>query len=614
MTTEARETLLVELGAQKNKAFEGPTPSMTAINAVKDILLMVPSEDKPHFKAFVEDLKNQSFEHGITLNGLEISLFSIATESITEENINSESVPEGDVSSTQNINYKDFFLSVVKCLEYELKTLKGYFFIHLQVDPSFDYKAVILHDNRCYYQPSQRKMISQFSDGLCLSIEDFKKKVEEGQYPNNNFIGLLILSTKINDPEAIVSNKNDLKAIMESFAEFNHLGLRSFSNPNFSDILSNNDQTSFLDEIEYVTSTILTNAELSNDEEKLIKKLFNSASSTLEYKVLKGGKSGSKVLEVRPRLTYSGQLAKRYVVKFGPVDNKNKIFSESKAFATNIENFAMENYHATKYEKNATVEGMKYTYASKDAIQKSYSYASILSDKNNVYYPERKKIIDDLFANEPFELWNSSVEAQSFKVGDLYMNYIKTPNLMEWIKIIKGLTDDERDTEPLVLNFHKIFDYSINTNKKICHGDLHSENFFKDENGIYLIDFGFTDLNHALVDHTALECSIKFKHVPRYIEMSVLMEIEDQLLTSESFDATFKITTNRKEILDYFELINVIRLNSLQHCVNKESRLEYLISLFIMTCRQFQYDDLNQLYALRSAEKIGERIIQLLDE
>jgi|GEM_PF-1701442 len=616
MDAQKVKELLEELSAEKSKIFAETPASSSDVNIVRDRLLMIDEDDRYQFKDFVVDLKNSAFGAGIKVNGLDIELFEPRSKESTAEaqpeTLEIKEIIIDEDKKESRKDFKEFFLNVVNCLSYELKALKGYFFIHLKSNDKSPYKVIILHDNKCYFQPTQKTLDNHFGEVLCYPIDGFKDKIEKGEYQDENFICLIMLSTKINDRETLEANKSDLTSIIESFAEFNQLSLKKFKSPSYSDIGYTNDQSAFIDEIENVTSIILTNAELSNDEEKLIKKLFHSSSSTLEYKVLKGGKSGSKVLEVRPRMKYGGQLAKRYVVKFGALDDKKRIFQESKAFSENIENYASQNYHPAKYEKNATVEGMKYTYASKDSVSNSYSYSAILSDNDNIYYPERRTIIEELFAYEPFELWRSSREKGTFKVSELYKDYIKPDKLFKWIMIIKGLTENELLTDILYINFKIIFDFAFETNKKICHGDLHSENFFKDDNGIYLIDFGFTSFSHAMVDHTALECSIKFKHIPRYIDISILIDIEEQLLTRDSFDASFEISTARKDIIDYFNLIKTIRFDSITHSLDQNSRIEYLISLFIMTCRQCQYDDLNQLYAIRSAEKISERIIQLI--
>jgi serine/threonine protein kinase len=153
--------------------------------------------------------------------------------------------------------------------------------------------------------------------------------------------------------------------------------------------------------------------------------------------------------------------------------------------------------------------------------------------------------------------------------------------------------------------------YQIDYDEKICHGDLHTDNFFIDEKGVYLIDFGFTGKHYSLIDYTALECSLKFKHCPLYLESGELIKIENELLSENSFllNHTFSSTT-RKEILDLLSMINTIRNNSIKDSIASKNNLDYYISLFIMTIRQIKYPNMNQLYAYHSAKILSEYIIK----
>ena len=45
---------------------------------------------------------------------------------------------------------------------------------------------------------------------------------------------------------------------------------------------------------------------------------------------------------------------------------------------------------------------------------------------------------------------------------------------------------------------------------------------------------------------------------------------------------------------------------------DNESPLEYLIALFIISFRQIQYADLNQNYAMQSADILSKEIIKLI--
>ena len=141
---------------------------------------------------------------------------------------------------------------------------------------------------------------------------------------------------------------------------------------------------------------------------------------------------------------------------------------------------------------------------------------------------------------------------------------------------------------------------------------MHSENFFKDDKEkIFLIDFGFTGIEHSVIDHSSLECSLKFNHIPKYIKLETLLNIEQELLIDETFSNSyvFKEAKKRKDLYKYCEIIKSIRSNSEQYLLNQNSKIEYYISLFFMTYRQVRYTDMNQLYAIESSEILLNKII-----
>ena len=146
----------------------------------------------------------------------------------------------------------------------------------------------------------------------------------------------------------------------------------------------------------------------------------------------------------------------------------------------------------------------------------------------------------------------------------------------------------------------------------MCHGDLHTENFFADDKGeLFLIDFGYTGFNHSLIDHTSLECSIKFNHIPKYIELDTLLEIEKELLSDNTFEFSFsfKQGAKREDLHRLYTCIKQVRIDSNKYFLNTESKIEYYISLFFMTYRQVGYRDMNQLFALKSSEILLEKIV-----
>jgi hypothetical protein len=609
MNLEEKQALLSELTTEKTKAFpSGGGPDVSIVQLINSRLQNLNVEDRPYFKGFVEELKNNLFEAGANIPGLNLSSFQ--KEGETQDPI--EAAEEIQTESQNVKSYFDSFLELMDCLKNDLPTLKNYFFIRLQSNSDLNYKPVLIYETGCFYQSVRKRLMDKFPGCLCKSIAEIKDELEKKQLPATSLIAILIVSTKINEEEKVDEVDNHLKTIFSYFDEVYYLSPKTLSTTKHSDVISTNDSESFLEEIKYVTSTFLTNAELSNEEERIIKKLFQDSNCPiLEYKVLKGGKSGAKVIEIKPKKNYATDLTKRFIVKFGPLNEKKKISKEAKRFGDHIEHYSIPDYQKT-HVKNAMVEAIKYTYASENSIRTSYSFSDILNNPENEFYLQKNKILEDVFSGSPFDLWQQSEENGTNKISDLYSDYISPEKFFNNVKRIKGISDVELENEAIVKNFKKIFDLSINSKVKVCHGDLHSENFFKDVNNIYLIDFGFTDKRHAVVDHTSLECSLKFKHVPFYVDLKVLEEIENQLLSEDAFNATFAIKTTREDVKEYFNLVKIVRMSSLRQLSDSGSKLEYLISLFIMTCRHAQYPDLNQLYALKSAEILGGRLVQLL--
>ncbi|MCH8034734.1 MAG: hypothetical protein IH950_13390, partial [Bacteroidetes bacterium] len=131
------------------------------------------------------------------------------------------------------------------------------------------------------------------------------------------------------------------------------------------------------------------------------------------------------------------------------------------------------------------------------------------------------------------------------------------------------------------------------------------------ETKIFLIDFGDTMERHAVIDHTTLECSLKFRHIPKFVDIKVLQELETELKSDESFSKDYEPGGKlRSDLVNFFNYFKVIRTLSLPF---QQDKIEYFISLFMITFRQIQYPGLNQLYALKSAEILSEKIVSDLN-
>ena len=191
----------------------------------------------------------------------------------------------------------------------------------------------------------------------------------------------------------------------------------------------------------------------------------------------------------------------------------------------------------------------------------------------------------------------------------MYSNYLIEEKIIKAIALIDGIDKDDVLSCELWKNYTEIKKMQIDYKEKVCHGDLHTENFFKDDVGVYLIDFGYTDHRHSILDHTTLEASIKFKHIPQYIDIIELMEIEKILCTNKKFENIDLSTIKRANLKSLIELIVFIRKESSALFYKEDNNLEYFLSLFIITLRQIQYPDLNQRYAYESAKFLAKYIV-----
>ena len=415
---------------------------------------------------------------------------------------------------------------------------------------------------------------------------------------------------RTNNEEGIIKLKKDLSSIVNSYQSFESYSLKG--NSEYESSISKED---FFEEIEFVNSILLSNGSIKHEEEKIIKKLFrNFQTPLLIYKMLKEGNSGTKVIEIRPKKELGNEYEKRYIIKYAEKKQEPKIGQELKYFGKWIAGYKGFKEYECEYDKTLTHEGLRYSYAISDTASESFSFREILENKENGFHAGKTDIIDSLFEIELYQLWLDSLEPIECQTRELYEPYVKIQKTFEVIGDILNLKADQIKECELYVNFHKIWISKFLFNKKVCHGDLHSENFFKDKNGVYLIDFGYTNIRHAIIDHTSLECSIKFNHVPRYIEIKELIDIESELLLDASFQLSYRFTkTTRTDLLERLEIIKRIRTNSLRLIRENNSITEYLISLFIITFRQIRYKDLNQLYAYRSALEISRRLIQLIN-
>jgi len=603
MTLEQKSLLLEKLSQDKKLAFAGAIPNAPAVSEIVSQLNSIPQEDKHYFKDFAVALKLDLFVKGVVIKSLNIELFEPGTGTSSKEVKN-----EAEVSRYSDVQteLKELLKKLVQNHTDHFEILKGYFIARLENAPLESYKLYVLHDSTYFIQPIKKKFSTTIPDAVFNRIEEFRGELEKGNFPKENILCLILLLPRTNNEPGMLKLKEDLSFIVNSYKSFESYSLRGKS-----EIESSINKEDFFEEIEFVNGTLLSNGSIKHEEEKIIKKLFrNFVTPLLIYKMLTGGNSGTKVVEVRPKKELGNEYEKRYIIKYSEKNDERKIDHERKCFGKWIAGYKGFKDYECEYDKTLTHEGLRYSYAISDSATESYSYSEILQDKSNGFHADKISIVDNLFEIDLYKLWRDSLEASECTTSELYESYLKVEKTFQIIGDILNLNSEQVKQSELYV---KIWNSKLTFNKKVCHGDLHTENFFKDKNGVYLIDFGYTGIRHALIDHTTLECSIKFKHIQPYIEIQELIDVENELLLDTSFQLSARFSkTTRPDLLEKLEIIKRIRSNSLSLILESNSITEYLISLFIVTFRQIRYSDLNQRYAYNSALAISRKLIQLL--
>lgn len=610
MNQDERKILLEKLEKEKQSAFKDGSPDAPALTSIVSQLMAIDNKEKPFFKDFATKLKQDLFANSISIKGLQLELFSEGIEP-TVENYEKE---ESRITEVQ-IEFTELFKKLTENRPDHFEILKGYFIIKLENNPLESYKLMVLFDSTFFIQPIRKKITGIIPDAIFKKIEDFEKEVESGFNQEGNLLCLILLHPRTNDGESISKLISTLSTIIDAYKYFESFSLKNHNNFIGNYYESSISKEDFFEEISYINGTLLSNGGINNEEEKIIKKLCSSFRTPLIiYKTLSGGNSGSKVIKVRPKKELGPEHEKRYIIKYSTKTAERKIAKEFEYFGKYIEGYKGFNEYECKYDKTLIYEGLRYSYAISDSEANSYSYNHILDKKDNEFHSDKIAIIEELFSIQLFQTWSDSLEKIESTSKILYEPYVDVNKIVEQIAKILNKTEEQVNADELVINFRKIWEKQFGFQQKICHGDLHTENFFKDKNGIYLIDFGYTGIRHAIIDHTSLECSIKFKHFPFYLDIEELRNIESELLLDTSFQlsTSFKKTA-RPDLIEYLEIVKKIRNNSIHLFSDSNSIIEYLLSLFIMTFRQIRYKDMNQLYAYHSALILSRRLIQLLN-
>lgn len=612
MTDSEKKLLLEKLIREKEKAFSEETPDAPAVSEIVSQLNAVDAKDKPYYHDFATSLKAELFSKSTTIKGFNLSDFTESQET------NSDAISEPAIETIETqvlLGFIDLYKEVVNNINEHFNVYKGYSILKLENNPLKPYKLLVLYDKYFIVEPIKKKIIKSIStETIFKTISDFLDEISKIDNSDNNYLCLLLLMPRINNREEEKELINNINILISSFNYFENISLKYLKGVIQSDYHRSIDKDEFIDEIQYVCCTLLSNGAFKHEEEKIVKKLATNFKTPLVlYKTLKGGNSGSKVIEIRPKKELGEQYEKRYIIKYSEIDEERKIKKEKQNFDEFIRGYKGFNDYECHYTKTLTHEGILYGYAIADTEKESYSYSDIVSETSNPFFGTKVELIDSLF-NETnlYGTWSNIVEKKRLKVSELYSEYINQEKIFSQICLILNKTRPQIENDELIKNFKSIWNYEDDFDIKICHGDLHTDNFFKDNKGIYLIDFGFTGKKHSPIDHASLECSIKFKHFPSFLEKEELINIESELILDSSFQRSTRFTkTTRPEILDLLELVKSIRNNAIKQPYIKLEN-DYFLSLFIMTFRQIRYKDMNQLYAYNSALVLSRKLMQIL--
>lgn len=579
-------------------------------------LLALPPQDRfallPLFKQISED----AFTEGIEIPNLDYqSLEKAKEEWDSNQNKPIESKARLVKAVSVQVSFDDVLLHFFAKYNIALSRVKGYYLFSVQnISDESKTHVRILYDDDFNTHPEINSFDEEESkyDLKKFSIEDFSNIASVGaDIRNQNYLLVFLITPHLRDNRKLIES---ITSILNLFTDRFYVAIKEKPVTHIRHYHQERFQNG-IDAIRSYTSKVFNNRELSFDEESILKSLFSGDQMILDYKILKGGNSGSKVIEVQPSKADTSPI-NRFVAKISPITDERKLKIEKERFKQSISYLSVPNYFADYNETN-THEGIMYNYASSDSKRDSYSFAKLIDDTVNEKYDylfSIADVINELFTCDPYKKWQENVIASTVTVRELYADYLKSEQkVFKKIALIEGISLEKLPESDFIKEYTFIKNHSFKTNKKTCHGDLHSENFFKDDKGVYLIDFGWTDKHHALIDHTTLECSLKFKHIPFYVSSDEFMRYENLLVSSDSFSPNFDVSTiNRKTISDIYSLILQIRLKAKDLFHDKGSQLEYLISLYIITFRQIQYPDLNQKFALESARMLSKKIVNMI--
>ena len=138
---------------------------------------------------------------------------------------------------------------------------------------------------------------------------------------NQNYLAILLITPKLSNNKNITDVENIIdKFDNQGFISVNNMPVESISDYQIMEYQEG------IESIENYSNKIFNNRSLSYEEEKILKKLFEGE-GVLDYKFLKSGNSGSKVIEIQP-LRVNSPATARFVIKYSRKNLERKIKNE----------------------------------------------------------------------------------------------------------------------------------------------------------------------------------------------------------------------------------------------------------------------------------------------
>ena len=479
---------------------------------------------------------------------------------------------------------------------------KRYYLFSLVSAPT-DWKALLIYDAIPFPELLKRELTSFRT----ISLENFLLEIKEGSSDlwHSSSLCLLVLSELSSNVESFLNLETELY----KFTSFKYLELM----PNDSEWGLRESEGEYLfDELKRDLHISLTNAHFDKSVESLIKKFFNPDPSLISYRRLKGGFSGSSVIEVSQVFVTAEPL--KYVIKVGARKDK-KIKIEEAAVKRWVAN--RDSNYQTEIKSNATHDAIKYLFAANGARGESRSFSTFYKEESSEAI--RRKI-ESLFSLNLFKQWEETQinEDQKVPLREVFESYLKVDKIFS---ATFAISFEHAESNKAV--FEKLLNYQVQRYmKKVSHGDLHSENIIIDGDSVFLIDFGMTDYRPVFIDYAMLEVSIRFGLLPRYIPTKEIMKIDSKYIQDlnlserelEEYIANADIKKAYKVIsMIRRKAVETINRNKIKFDSLKELESHYLLTLFSLTLRNLPYGDLNQKYAVCFARELSHALVTRLD-